>query len=427
MERYSWAVGIDENTGLITVEDARLSVSALITPTGLITSRTGIIPTADVPGEVTATSPTPNGTVHVSAFRAVLQSGRGGGTYLWCLDETKPIDILGTEPADPANDRIDLIVWQQSDTFFTDPDSDFEVRHIVGTPAAVPVDPEVDGSEDYVIRARITVPAGATTLDDSDIENVVLPWTVAAGGILPVRDQAERDAVTAPYDGMAVWRQDRDWAEVYDGSAWRVQGVAICTSEADRDSAITHPRSGQYAATTDADTLWQYDGATAAWVPAHAIGVIGGRDITGSNSLGGTITVTETMPTNLNSGTVSLLPNRRYRIHARFKVQASSTGDDWVIRIREGTTAFTGGTPGNPLRQFVWRTQSAPFGYTYDIFATYKTGTTAESRVFSVTGQAGGVVGGTLQFLGGDDGDDNIVGVWVEDTTTAAKVTVTAS
>lgn len=269
MERYSWAVGIDEDTGLITVEDARLSVSALVTPSGAITSRSGLIPAASTPGNVTATSPTPNGFVHVSPFRAVLQSQRGGGTYIWCLDEIKSLDVLTAAPADPANPRRVLVVWQQSDTFFTDPDSDFEVRLVVGDPAAIPVDPEVTGSDDYVVRARITVPANATDIETADIELLPLPWTVATGGILPIRTQAERTAITAPYEGLAIYRIDRDWEEKYDGAGWRVVGTAVCSSTADRDSAITHPYNGQIAVTTDTGTVWVRQSGT--WVRTSTV------------------------------------------------------------------------------------------------------------------------------------------------------------
>ncbi|ANZ35527.1 hypothetical protein BBK82_04965 [Lentzea guizhouensis] len=265
-ERYSWAVGIDETEGVITVEDARLAMSAFWTPAGQIVSRSGVVPAASEPGRVTATTPTPNGFVHIAPFRAVLQSVRGGGTYNVCLDSVKDINILST-PADPSNPRIDLIVWQQSDTYFGDANSNFTVRHVVGAAAPVPVDPAVSGSTDYIIRARVTVPAGTTDIEQADIANVTLPWTVATGGLLPIRTQAERDAILLPYEGMPIYRTDRDWVEIYDGGAWRVHGVAICTSVADRNAAITHPRTGQLTMITDIDCLWQYDGATSAWVP----------------------------------------------------------------------------------------------------------------------------------------------------------------
>lgn len=421
MERYSWAVGIDENTGLITVEDARLSMSALITPTGLITSRTGFIPAADEPGEVTATSPTPNGSVHVAPFRAVMQSGRGGGTYLWCLDETKSFDVLATEPADPANARIDLIVLQQSDTFFSDPDSDFVVRHIVGDPAAVPVDPDVDGSEDYLIRARITVPAGATSLDDGDIANVAVPWTVAAGGLLPVRSQAERDAITNPFPGMQIDRLDRHWVEVHDGTAWRVHAVAICGSVADRNTAITHPRSGQLAITTDSDSLWQYDGLSSAWHPLY--GIVGGRDISGTNNLGTTSTTTELNPTSMNSGNIQLQANTAYRIKVRYKVVGGVANDLFLHRIRIGTTA---GITGTIIADEAYLVRDPGTGVTATMEIDYENGASVLTRVFSFTSQRIGG-SGSITYSGGATGVTSLVGVRVYRLGAAGLVTQTAS
>lgn len=75
-------------------------------------------------------------------------------------------------------------------------------------------------------------------------------------GMLRVADATARTALVSPVDGLPIYRQDRDWVEVYDGAAWRVQGVAVCTSVADRDAIITSPYNGQMATTTDTGTAW---------------------------------------------------------------------------------------------------------------------------------------------------------------------------
>ena len=46
-------------------------------------------------------------------------------------------------------------------------------------------------------------------------------YSVALGGILPVASQAERDALSGIYNGLAVWRQDLKQIEIYDGAAFR--------------------------------------------------------------------------------------------------------------------------------------------------------------------------------------------------------------
>jgi hypothetical protein len=425
-ERHSWAVGAVAGVGQVNELDARITISGLVAPAGLVTSRGGVFPAADWPGYVSATTPTPNGEVHVAPFRGALQSVRpgGGGTYLVCNDGVVNINVLGTAPANPANDRIDLIVWQQSDTFHGDPDSRLRVRHVVGTPAVTPVDPDptADGlSPDYILAARITVPANAVTIEQGDIENIDIPYTVSAGGLLPIFNLTERNAIVAPYSGMPIYRVDRDWVEIYDGIGWRVQGIAVCSSTVDRDSAITSPHNGLLAYTADTGITWQRHNN--AWRVPYPLGVIGGRVITGLNALGSAISTVETMPTNMNSGPVTLQPNRRYVIRCRYKMQGTVSTDLWVMRLREGASA---GTSGNQLRQDVRDTVAVGSGFTYEFEAEYETGAVAVSKVFSLTAvRVNGT--GTVTFVGGDAGSTNLVGVVVKDAGPAGVLTATAS
>lgn len=153
------------------------------------------------------------------------------------------------------------------------------------------------------------------------------------------------------------------------------------------------------------------------------LGIIGGVQITGSNALGAAISTVETMPTSMNSGTVALMPLRRYRIHVRSKPQSMTAGDAFVFRIREGASA---GTAGNQIRQWVVDANVATAAYTYDNWGEYETGASAVSKVFSFT--AVRVSGsGSVAFSGGDTGSTNLVGVWVEDIGPAAKLTSIAS
>lgn len=94
---------------------------------------------------------------------------------------------------------------------------------------------------------------------ETDTERFVVrvagAWVVAP--IMRVMaNQAARDAIVTPYQGMTIYRLDRAWEEKYDGVGWRIQGVAICASTADRDAVITRLYDGQYAYTTDTKTLW---------------------------------------------------------------------------------------------------------------------------------------------------------------------------
>lgn len=264
-ERDSWAVGSDTDRR-VDVEDARLALGALWTPDGAgIATRPGFRPGPGSGGRVTASAPTADVNVHVAAFQYVLPTTRGVGPYLTTLDSSKTIDILTANPADPANPRRDLIVAQQSDTFYGDASSDFLVRHIVGTPSPTPSDPTIDGSPDYVTLARVTVPAGATAITSSAIADLrpVPLNTVAVGGILPIGSAAERAGITDPYASMTIYRTDWGWIETYDGTAWRVSGVATASNLTAIQTGVTDPYDGQVAVVRDTyDTMYVYNAAS---------------------------------------------------------------------------------------------------------------------------------------------------------------------
>lgn len=261
-ERASWAVGSDTER-ILGTEDARLAIGALWTPadTGIDT-RAGFTP-APSSGYVSASSPTADTAVHVSAFQYVLPSTRGTGAYIMTLDASKTIDVLTANPADPSNPRHDLIVAQQNDAAYSDADSTMTVRLIVGTASATPADPTVDGSPDYVALARITVPAGAAAITSADITDLrpTDHTTVAAGGILPIFARDSRP--TAPYVSQTLYRTGLLWHEVFDGSTWRVVGPPVADTIAALESNVSDPYQGLVAVTRDTNDIVIYDGA--AW------------------------------------------------------------------------------------------------------------------------------------------------------------------
>jgi len=118
--------------------------------------------------------------------------------------------------ADPTNPRKDIVVARVYDH---DEDASglrlARSEYLVGTPAGSPAEPALPASA--IKLALIDVPAsggGAAVVTDRRTS------TVATGGILPVADQTERDALGTPYDGQTVWRRDLHLAEVRD-TTWR--------------------------------------------------------------------------------------------------------------------------------------------------------------------------------------------------------------
>lgn len=89
------------------------------------------------------------------------------------------------------------------------------VVYTAGTASASPVSPAVP-ARGTLLATLVVPPSGAPTV-------IMGPVAVAAGGILPVADQAERLALTA-YDGMVVWQSDLDQLWGYTASAWTFLG-----------------------------------------------------------------------------------------------------------------------------------------------------------------------------------------------------------
>ncbi len=251
-------------TGVLDQEEARVGSVALISPaTSAVKSKSGLRPSSGSPGQVTATG-TPDSNGHVAACSAFMQDVRGtnGGVYVLTLDATKDINILST-PAHASLARNDLIIAHQADTFYGDGSSAMTVRQVVGTPSGSPSDPSLASFPDSITLARVRVNANATSINSGNITDLRPTYSVAVGGILPVASATIRNALTGLYDGMTIYRSDRDWIEIYDGAAWRVQGTATVANSADL-SAVTNPYGGQTASASNGSQDWTYTGS--AWL-----------------------------------------------------------------------------------------------------------------------------------------------------------------
>ncbi|HJQ00076.1 MAG TPA: hypothetical protein VJ851_00620 [Jatrophihabitans sp.] len=141
--------------------------------------------------------------------------------YFYATDGTD----TGTVPAASAsNPRIDVI-WVEPNDNVEDGGGLLGgvIGYSQGTPASSPA-PPLPGAGTPALPARamvlaqITVPK-ATTGNPSVA--FVAPYTTASGGLLPVRTQAERDALV-PHDGTAIYREDTNNIEVYNGASWDV-------------------------------------------------------------------------------------------------------------------------------------------------------------------------------------------------------------
>lgn len=168
--------------------------------------------------------------------------------------------------------------------------------------------------------------------------------------------------------------------------------------------------------TINANTDMQVGGVT---LPR---GIIGGRVITGTNNLGAAITTTETEPTNMDSGSVTVATGRRYKIWVRFKALGSVTGDVFVLKIKFGASAGTGGTQ---IREYILTIHANGIGYTNEFSADYEPASSGATFFTLTATRASGT--GNVQFQGGGTSVTNPVGVFVEDLGASGRLTSTAS
>lgn len=338
-ERDSWAVG-NTSDRKVGAEDARRAMAALMVPGHTpVSSLTGLRLGGGNPGRVTATG-TPGPSVVVEEFQGFLDNSGRPGTYIVTLDGNKTIDLLTANPAHASNQRNDLIVAQQSDADYGDADRNFLVRHIVGTPSGSPTDPVPSGSPNYVTLARVRVTAGATTITNAMIDDLRPAWTVALGGIKPVRGTTDRTALPL-LNSQVIIRLDRSpiWTEMCDGTAWRVMPGAVTASTADRDSAITSPYNGQLVISTDTGAVWER--VAGAWV-ALPQGFMGEtKRATTDSGIGTTETVLDTV-------TISnVISGRRYKVTWMGLVAVSVAPPPFpTLRLRyaAGATVTSAGT-----------------------------------------------------------------------------------
>lgn len=163
--------------------------------------------------------------------------------------------------ASVTNPRKDIIIGRVYDHDEDASGNRFaRTEYIAGVAAPVPAEPAVPTGAFRIATIDVPISGGGSAVVTNN-----MPFTVASGGVVPVRTQAERDALTSfAWDGLACWRQDRDWIEVYNGSVWHVRSQATVANTGDL-SAITNPFSGQLASNTGDAQTYRYNGT--AWKP----------------------------------------------------------------------------------------------------------------------------------------------------------------
>lgn len=201
--------------------DARLAMNGLIVngggPGNPIGARPGLFYDS-TPPIVVGTSATSPMTYNVKQFTGCAQLlGTGAsGLALFANDGTVTIN---TTAAPGSNSRIDVI-WVRQHALAADGGADadniLEIGVTQGVAAASPAVPAIPTGAMALAQAVIL---STTTATNTAVITQVHNWTAAAGAPIPVRSQAERDALTQ-YDGLEVDRLDLNRKERSDGTNW---------------------------------------------------------------------------------------------------------------------------------------------------------------------------------------------------------------
>lgn len=178
--------------------------------------------------EVTETSPQ-SLSVAVNIGRAVVAGDdeTRQGKYLVVNDAVLNVLLAA---ADPADDRIDLIVLQVNDPVAGSartPADVAEVVAITGTPAGSPSPPALPDTA--IPLAEVTVTASATFVTNADISDSRSPasnesFTVSSN--FEILTAAEI-ALLTPYAGQAVYNSTAGEVQYWNGSSW----VSIAPSD----------------------------------------------------------------------------------------------------------------------------------------------------------------------------------------------------
>ncbi|MEV7212077.1 hypothetical protein AB0O31_03135 [Kitasatospora cineracea] len=226
-----------------TRQDTRLSALGTMSPTGSMTTRSGLIP-----GGTPCTLTMSGMTATISMGRAVIQGTSAQGAY--------PVTVTVAEPRtlDPGHnslDRIDTLWLVAYDQLFdTSGQTLATVVYTAGTPSAAPSAPAAPATGNAYLRLwDIRVPAGASAGAPPNWTGLSLltdrrVYTTAVGGITP--DSA---ASTGGYTGQ--YRDGPTGLERWNGSAWTSVAPAMVSSFVENSVSLT-TNSTTYTAGTPA-------------------------------------------------------------------------------------------------------------------------------------------------------------------------------
>jgi hypothetical protein len=195
--------------------EMRRNMALAVMPAGAaLSGRQGVRPGGGLDTSVAS------GTITVTPGACLVHgvSAATQGAYWWALDVSWTQSLTA---AHATLGRKDLVYVRVRDSDVdTSGAKDTAPVYLAGTASSTPAAPTPAAGTSYLPLAVITVPSVASGQSPS-VDMSMRPYTVAAGGILPVANQTERDAIAGKYAGLTVFRIDTGTMERWGGSAWR--------------------------------------------------------------------------------------------------------------------------------------------------------------------------------------------------------------
>lgn len=210
--------GFLQNAGAThTAEITRAAIMGLLSNVvagSTLPPRGGVHPTMGGVFAITQNG-SPNMSVNVASGFAIIPGTEGSkqSGYAVINDAIVNVAIAASNPSLP---RIDLIALKVQDSFYSGATDAWSIVAITGTAAGSPVAPALPANAIKI--AQIAVGAAVTSIVTGNITDS-RPYIAAAGGLISVATQAERDALVA-HDGLPTWRRDQETIDVWGGAAW---------------------------------------------------------------------------------------------------------------------------------------------------------------------------------------------------------------
>lgn len=134
------------------------------------------------------------------------------GNYFASNDAQVTLSISAAHATLP---RIDIVVVNVRDSFYSGANNDVQLQVVTGTPASSPVAPTAP--DNSLTIAQVAVGAAVTSIVNGNITDTRI-YMAAAGGVINARNDAARPASTEIVEGQPVWTMDNNKLWVFDGT-----------------------------------------------------------------------------------------------------------------------------------------------------------------------------------------------------------------